>query len=76
MRHLQEWLLPLAVFLNLSQLSEPYRGKLVRQISIIPFEIFNDIWYTYISGEDGVSYARMDAPPSYAFQLSPLNKTL
>ena len=46
----------------------------MRPISIIPFEIFSDIWYTYISGEDGVSYTRMDAPPSYAFQLPPLNK--
>ena len=24
--------------------------------------------------EDGVSHAKMDAPPSCAFQLSPLNK--
>ena len=30
--------------------------------------------YIYISGKDGVSGARMVAPPSCAFELSPLNQ--
>ena len=35
---------------------------------------FDFIWYTYISGEDSVSHARMVAPSSCPFELSPLDK--
>ena len=38
--HMQEWLLPFADILRLSPLNELYRGKLVRFIMFIPFEIF------------------------------------
>ena len=32
-----------------------------------------DIWHTCISGQDGVSHARMVAPLCCPFELSPLN---
>ena len=38
--HIQEWLLPLAAFGELSPLNEFYRGKLVRSITLILFVIF------------------------------------
>ena len=61
---------------KLSSLNEMYRGKLVRSITLIPFEIFDDIWYTYIyiSGQGGVLRAKMVALPYFLFELSPLNE--
>ena len=35
---------------------------------------FANIWHSYISGEDGVSHARMVASSSFPFELSPFNK--
>ena len=58
---------------ELSPLNELYRGKFVRSITLIPFEMFDDNWYTYISGQEAVSRARMVAPPCCPFELSPLN---
>ena len=58
---------------ELSPLNELYRGTLVRLITLLPFEYFDDIWYTCISGQDGVSRARMIAFPCFHFELSPLN---
>ena len=43
-------------------------------ITLIPFEIFDDIWYTFISSQDGVSHAVMVVPPCCPFELSPLNE--
>ena len=55
---------------ELSPMNELYRGKLVRSITLIPLEIFDDIWYAFILGQDDMSHARMVAPPCYPFQLS------
>ena len=41
---------------------------------IYPLRYFNDIWYIYISGEEGVSRARMVAFSRCPFEFSPLNK--
>ena len=58
---------------ELSPLNELYRGKLVH--SIYPSRCFDDInWYTYISGQDGVSHSRLVAPSCCPFELSPLNE--
>ena len=46
----------------------------MQSITLIPFEIFNDIWYTYMSGQDDLWRARMVAPAFYTFELSPLNE--
>ena len=46
----------------------------MRLITLIPFEIFANIWHSHISGEDGVSHARMVASSSCPFELSPFNK--
>ena len=35
---------------------------------------FDDIWYTYMSGQDNVLHARIVAPPHYPSELSPLNE--
>ena len=61
---------------ELSPLNELYRGKLVHSITLIGFETryFDDIWCTYISGQDDVWRAKMVAPPCYPFEFSPLNE--
>ena len=33
---------------ELSPLNEVYRGKLVCSVTLLPYETFDDIWYTYI----------------------------
>ena len=48
--------------------------SLCAQLLLYPLSHFNDIWYTYISGENGMSHARMVAPLSCPSDLSPLNK--
>ena len=58
---------------ELSPLNQLNRGKFVRSITLIPFEMFDDKCYTYISGPEAVSRARMVAPPCCPFELSPLN---
>ena len=40
---------------ELAPLNKLYWGKIVRSITLIPFKIFDDIWYTHISDHDGVS---------------------
>ena len=37
-----------------------------------PLKYFDDIWYTYLSGQDGVSRAITVALPCWRFELSPL----
>ena len=59
---------------ELSPLNELYMGKLVRSIPLIPYEIFDDILYTCISGQDSVSHARMIALSYWLFESSPLNE--
>ena len=59
---------------ELSPLNELYKGKLVRSKTHIPFEIFDDIWYTCISGQDDVSRARVVALLCWPFELSPLDE--
>ena len=44
---------------ELSPLSVLNRGTLVRSITLVPFETFDDIWHTCMSGQNGVSRARM-----------------
>ena len=51
----------------------PLRGKLVRLITLILFEIFAYIWLSYISGEDSVSH--VEWLPPLAVLLSYLPST-
>ena len=46
----QELVAPPCCPFEFCPLNELYRGKLVRSITLIPFEMpyFDDIWYTYI----------------------------
>ena len=46
----------------------------MHSITLIPCEIFYDIWYTYMSGQDNVTHAIMVALPCCPFGLSPLNE--
>ena len=48
--------------LELSALHELYRGKLTRSITNTLCEI-DDIWNTYISGQNSLSRVRIVAPP-------------
>ena len=45
----------------------------MRSITLIPFEIFDDIWYTHISGRDDMSRVRTVVPPCCLFDLYTLN---
>ena len=46
--------------------------SLCAQWLLYPLRYFNDIWYTYSSGQDGVSYAIMIALSCFLFEVSPL----
>ena len=48
--------------------------SLCAQKLLYPLRYFDDIWYVDISGQGGVSRARMVAPLSALFELSPLNE--
>ena len=48
--------------------------RIYENIRVSPFEIFYDIKYKYVSGQDGVSRACMVAPLCCPFELSPLNQ--
>ena len=39
-----------------------------------PLKYFDGIWYTFNSGQDSVSHARMVYLPLLPFELSPLNE--
>ena len=59
---------------ELSSLNKLNRGKLVRFIARIPFLYFDDIWFTCISGQGGVSRTRINVLPYWPFEISPLNE--
>ena len=63
MCRMQEWLLPLPTLLSYLPYMNFIGESLCTQLLLYPYRHFNDIWYTYISGED-VSHARMVAPLS------------
>ena len=48
--------------------------SLCAQLLLYPLRYFDDIWYTCISGQDGVPHARRVAPHCWPFELSPLNE--
>ena len=59
---------------ELTPLNEFYRGSMCYQYLLYPLRYFDDIWYTCISGQDGVSRSRMVALLCLAFELSFLNE--
>ena len=52
------------------QFSDQSVCKLVRSITLYPLGHIHNIWYAYISRQDGVSHPRTDV---YLFTLVPLN---
>ena len=60
------------MFFELSPLNELYRGKLVRSITLISFEIF--LLYICIIGQGGVLHSRIVVLPCWTYKLSPLNE--
>ena len=65
---------PLCCPFELSPLNELYRRKLVRSITLIQMRYYDDIWNTYIPGQDGVSQVRMVSSHCCPIALSSLNE--
>ena len=59
---------------ELSPLNELYIERLCAQYLLYPLRYFDDIWYTYISGQDEMSRAIIVSPPGCPFELSPFNE--
>ena len=49
---------------------------LCAQILLYPLIYFNDIWYTYIPGQDGVPRARMVAPLAVLLSYLPCTSVI
>ena len=59
---------------GLSSLNDLYRGRLCAQLLLYQMRYFDDIWYTYISAQDGVPRVGTVAPPSCPLELNILNE--
>ena len=61
--HMQELLLPLAAHLSyLPRMNVRVEGLCTQKL-LLPLINFDDIWNTYISGQDDMSHAKMVAHP-------------